>query len=256
MDSTLIELAEEPGLWIPQDPTSDTIVADGYCIVTWGTRATVERIRLTADAVPAALEVTRGLPGLERVTWWVGEQSTPPGLAEQLLAAGLEADDSTPELTSLTIASRPAGEPAVEVRRVTTFEDYARAIELDWEVWNLAADVRETRRAKAAEHWELIVADGRVGHYLAFVDSEPAGFGRAVFTPSAAILLGGATLPSARGRGVYTALVHARWDEAVERGTPRIMVSAGAMSAPILERLGFTPVGKVRLLVDRLHARD
>ena len=68
--------------------------------------------------------------------------------------------------------------------------------------------------------------------------------------------MGGATLPSARGHGVYTALVHARWDEAVERGTPRIMVSAGAMSAPILERLGFTPVGKVRLLVDRLHARD
>jgi hypothetical protein len=46
--------------------------------------------------------------------------------------------------------------------------------------------------------------------------------------------------------------VHARWDEAVERGTPRIVVSAGAMSAPILLRLGFAPIGHVRLLTDRL----
>jgi GNAT superfamily N-acetyltransferase len=255
MQSTLIELAEEPGLWIPQDPTSDTILADGYVIVTWGKRATVERIRLAADAVPAAIEATRALSGMERITWWVGEHSTPAGLAEQLLAAGLEPDADAPELTSLTIASRPAGEPAVEVLRVTTFDDYLRAIELDWEVWNLPADVRETRHAKAAEHWQMIVADGRVRHYLAFVDGEPAGFGRAVFTPSAAILMGGATLPAARGRGVYTALVHARWDEAVERGTPRIAVSAGAMSAPILERLGFTPIGKVRLLVDRFSGQ-
>jgi GNAT superfamily N-acetyltransferase len=255
MESTLIELAEEPGLWIPQDPTSDTILADGYVVVTWGKRATVERIRLQADAVPAALAMTRALPGLDQVTWWVGEHSTPAGLAEQLLAAGLEPDKDAPELTSLTIGSRPAGEPAIEVLRVTTFEDYLRAVELDWEVWNVSADVRETRQAKAAEHWRMIVADGRVSHYLALVDGEPAGFGRAVFTPFAAILMGGATLPAARGRGVYTSLVHARWAEAVERGTPRITVSAGAMSAPILQRMGFMPVGKVRLLVDRLNGR-
>ena len=64
--------------------------------------------------------------------------------------------------------------------------------------------------------------------------------------------MGGATLPAARGRGVYTSLVHARWDEAVERGVPRLVVSAGPMSAPILERLGFLRLGGVRLLRDRL----
>ena len=61
-------------------------------------------------------------------------------------------------------------------------------------------------------------------------------------------MLGGAMLPEARGRGVYTSLVHARWAHAVERGAPRLVVSAGPMSAPILERLGFEPIGKVRLL--------
>ena len=252
MRSTLIELAEEPGLWIPGDPTSDTILADGYCVVTWGRTATVERIRLAADGVAPALEATRALPGLDRVTWWVGEHSTPGDLAEQLLAAGLEVDPETPGLTSLMIAARPAGEPEVQVLRVETFEDYLRAVELDWEVWGLPEDLRAERRAKAPEHWRMILADGRTGHYLALIDGEPAGFGRAVFTPSAAILMGGATLPSARGRGIYTALVHARWEDAVERGIPRITVSAGAMSAPILEKLGFEPIGHVRLFVDRL----
>ena len=84
------------------------------------------------------------------------------------------------------------------------------------------------------------------------MDGEPAGFARAVFTREAAILLGGSTLPWARGRGVYTSLVHARWRETVERGLARIAVSAGPMSAPILERLGFEAIGKVRLLRDRL----
>ncbi len=253
MRETLLELAEEPGLWIVPDPADETILGDGYCLVSWGRRATVERIRL--GDVPGALAQARALArerAIDEVTWWVGERSTPPGLAGQLLELGLIPDDDTPELTSLTIDRRPAGGPAVEVRRVSTFPDYVRAVELEWEVWNLPAEAREERRARAREHWRLLVADGRTGHYLALLEGRPAGFGRAVFTPHAAILLGGATLPSARGRGVYTALVHARWDEAVERGTPRIAVSAGAMSAPILARLGFEPIGRVRLLTDRL----
>ena len=56
---------------------------------------------------------------------------------------------------------------------------------------------------------------------------------------AAALLIGGATLPEARGRGVYTSLVHARWQAAVERGMPRLVGQRRAESAPILERLGF-----------------
>jgi hypothetical protein len=73
-----------------------------------------------------------------------------------------------------------------------------------------------------------------------------------VFAPAAGILMGGSTLPAARGRGVYTSLVHARWDATVARGVPRLAVSAGRMSGPILERLGFEPIGKVVLLRDSL----
>jgi hypothetical protein len=56
--------------------------------------------------------------------------------------------------------------------------------------------------------------------------------------------------PEARGRGAYRALVRARWDDAAERGTPALTVHAGALSRPILERLGFVTVGDVTCLLD------
>jgi GNAT superfamily N-acetyltransferase len=59
-------------------------------------------------------------------------------------------------------------------------------------------------------------------------------------------------LESARGRGVYRSLVRARWDHAVERGTPALTVQAGRMSRPILERLGFQFITPVRVFVDDL----
>lgn len=252
MDATLLELSEEAGLWLPPDPQGETILGDGWCLITWGRHAAVERIRL--GDVEAAVAEVRELArerGIGEVTWWVGELTTPAGLAENLLALGLEPDPDQPHLTSLTIAARPAGEASVEVRRVETFDDYLRALELDWEVWNVPAEDREERRAAAPARWDSL-ADGRVSHYLAYLDGEAAGFGRVAFTPVAGLLLGGAVLPHARGRGAYTALVHARWDEAVERGTPRLIVGAGAMSAPILERLGFERIGAIRVLRDQI----
>jgi hypothetical protein len=46
--------------------------------------------------------------------------------------------------------------------------------------------------------------------------------------------------------------VHARWNDTVERGVPRLTVGAGRMSAPILEGLGFKAIGKILLLRDTL----
>ena len=48
--------------------------------------------------------------------------------------------------------------------------------------------------------------------YLAYLDGEPVGFGRAVFAPAAGSCWAARRCPTARGRGVYTSLVHARWD--------------------------------------------
>ncbi len=252
---TMLELAEEPGLWVPLATTSDLVVGDGYVVVTGIRDATVERIRLDDATVEVALAEVRELGrtrGLDHVTWWVGERSTPAGLASRLANLGLEPDPDLPQMTSLTIDHTPAGEQGLEVRRVGTVEEYLAALELDWDVWGTPADERAEQRKAQRETWPLIVERGDVSLYVAYVDGEPAGFGRVYFAPAAAMLLGGSVLPSARGRGAYRALVHARWREAVERGVPRISVSAGPMSAPILLRLGFEPIGTIRLLRDAL----
>ena len=254
VDAQMLELAEEAGLWMPRDPLGERIDGDGWSMVTWGRRASVERIRL--GDVEAAVAKVRELArerGIVEVNWWAGERSTPAGFADTLLELGLEPDPDQPHLVSLVCDSPPAGEATVEVRRVESLEDYRRALELDWEVWGVPADDREERRAAVPARWKSLAdGDGSSTHYLAYVDGEPVGFGRVVFTPAAGLLMGGSTLPSARGRGVYTSLVQARWDEAIERGTPRLVVGAGPMSAPILERLGFRRIGSIRVLRDAL----
>ena len=87
--------------------------------------------------------------------------------------------------------------------------------------------------------------------YLAYVDGRPVARGSAAFGERGVTLFGGSTLPEARGRGAYRAVVAARWEDAVARGTPLLVTQAGPMSRPILGRLGFREVCEIRILVDR-----
>jgi GNAT superfamily N-acetyltransferase len=57
-------------------------------------------------------------------------------------------------------------------------------------------------------------------------------------------------LPVYRGRGVYRALVRARWDAALARGTLALVTQAGQMSRPILQRLGFRTLRESREFLD------
>jgi hypothetical protein len=76
--------------------------------------------------------------------------------------------------------------------------------------------------------------------------------GTVTYTAHGAVLNGGSTVPHARGRGAYRALVRARWEAAAGRGTPAVVTQASSMSRPILERLGFRIVGAIRILLDEL----
>ena len=155
-------------------------------------------------------------------------------------------------MTTLGITRRPAGQATAEVRRVATPAEFLEALEIDWEAFAVPASSwpngagRRSRRGRRS--WPT---EARAPTSPPSTES-PAGFARAVFTPGAALLMGGATLARARRRGVYTSTVLARWHEAVERGVPRLATSAGPMSAPVLERLGFARLGGVQVLRDRL----
>ena len=77
----------------------------------------------------------------------------------------------------------------------------------------------------------------------------PVAFAIADRSPVGLFLAGGATLPEARGRGCYRALVRARWDEAIGARPPGLAVQAQyESSAPILRRLGFVETATIHTL--------
>jgi GNAT superfamily N-acetyltransferase len=105
-------------------------------------------------------------------------------------------------------------------------------------------------RRVAPTRWESYVSRGVSLRFLASIDDEPVAAGQCLVTELGLFLSGSTTLPEARGRGAYRALVQARWDEAVGRGTPALVIGAGAMSRPILERVGFEPLCQLNVLLD------
>ena len=58
-------------------------------------------------------------------------------------------------------------------------------------------------------------------------------------------------LPCARGQGAYRAILAARWAEVERLGKEGLVIHAGMMSRPILERCGFEVVGQLELFLDR-----
>src|SRR6185437_4704809 len=155
-------------------------------------------------------------------------------------------------LTGMTCAAEPPASPQIELRRIETPEQYLEAIAVDWEVWDVPETERVERRATAAASFTEDMSSGVAHHWAAFDDGRAVGFGRALDMEDGVALMGGAVLPEARGRGVYRALVHARWLHAAARGTPLLVVQAGPMSAPALDGLGFERHGEIHLFSDRL----
>jgi predicted GNAT family acetyltransferase len=77
--------------------------------------------------------------------------------------------------------------------------------------------------------------------YVAYADNKPVSSAWMFFHEGSqfASLWGGSTLEDYRGRGLYTALVALRAQEAIQRGASFLTVDASPMSQPILANLGF-----------------
>jgi len=256
--ATPLELCEDFVLHIPPRRDLQTVVTAGYACVPRGPGGTVvQRIRLAdAGEIHSAVEQTRAIAReaeRSRVMWWVGELSTPDDIVDLLAAEGLQPDEDEPLLASLALDKPPGGAPPpVEIVRVETLADFTAAQELDLITTGVPADEREAMLEGNRAHWDTVREQGILQSYLARVDGRAVAFARSAFGAAGVALLGGGTLEAERGNGYYTALVHARWHDAVERGTPLLCIQAGAMSRPILEGLGFEHLGEIRILVDHL----
>src|SRR5436305_3094176 len=202
-----------------------------------------QRFRLRDDEVEAAREEIHGLlraRGRTACSWEVGSSATPADLVERLLDLGLVDDEPTPLAVGMVLTEPPAQGPVeVEVRRAMTDAEHLAA----GRIAAVAFGLPEPTEARPEDDPNNVV-------YLAYVDGEPVARGSASFGEHAVSLFGGSTLPDARGRGAYRALVAARWEDAVARGTPVLVTQAGPMSRPILARLGFREVCEIRILVD------
>ena len=215
--------------------------------------ATVQRVRLREEEVEGAVEEIRALlsqRGRAGAEWELGESRTPTDLVERLGRLGIHPDEDEPVAIGMVLRG-PLAEPppdGVTARRVESLDELVLARRIQHEAFGITGDDPEPDRAP-----DDYAAEGVGGStFLAFVDGEPVAAAYAAYTPAGLLLFGGATLPVARGRGAYRALVAARAAEASARGTPVLVTHAGQMSQPILERLGFERLARIDRLLDVL----
>ena len=244
----VLELAENANTYTPLGPNDERIVTNRY--VLWMGRGgephwnVAQRFRLQAHEIEEVRAEIHGLlreRGRTGCTWEVGSHATPEGLVDRLLALGLVDDDPTALAIGMVLTEAPAQGPVdVEVRRAESDEDQLAADQIAAVAFG--GPVPTEARPRENDPNNVV--------YLAYVDGKPVARASGAFGEHGVSLFGGSTLPEARGRGAYRALVAARWEDAVARGTPILVTQAGPMSRPILAQLGFREVCEIRILLD------
>jgi hypothetical protein len=251
IDAELLEYAETPDRFAPiPEASSVTRFDDGrICIVQGATWAGISGLRVRESELDGVIaRVHELVPADKRQAWWIGPSTQPANIVELLQARGFRPAEDGSELRAMVLtAPPPEPAPGVAVHRVETFEDYVVSREVQWDAFDVPEERRELQRAHLRPEFEESQQHGTPLTFLALLDGKPAATGMAIASDRGVFLIAGSTAAWARGRGLYRALVRARWDYAVERGTPALVTEALVdTSYPILQRLGFTEVCTIR----------
>lgn len=173
--------------------------------------------------------------------WKVFSHDYPPNLVERLAARGFETEESETILVldMANLSGALTQPPRHDIRRVTDPAGVKPLLDVQAEVWGEDNSGHVDRLT-----WELENAPDYISLYGAYVDDKLVASAWTHFTPDSqfASLWGGSTLEAYRGKGVYTALVAARVQEAVGRGRRFLTIDASDMSRPIVEKLGFVAI--------------
>jgi hypothetical protein len=219
------------------------------CVIQSANWASVSAPRVGADEIPELLAQTRALiPRGKLVTWWIGPSARPTDIVERLRAAGLtDPADRVTRAIGLVLTEAPAElPPGVEVHRIETYDDFVAAREVQGDAFETPPGRREENRRRFRADFAESMAVGIPVGFLATLGGRPAAAAMSIPSPRGVFLVGGSTALWARGRGLYRALVRARWDDAVARGTPALVTQATPeTSYPILKRLGFEEVCEI-----------
>jgi hypothetical protein len=254
IDERLREFAQNPDrfTWLSSDV--ERYADERVCVIQGTVWAGVSGVRVQEGEVEALVAEVRGRVSPEKqLVWWLDPGTRPADLHERLLALGLrEPHDRGALLHALVcVTAPPTGPTSVEVVRVETFDEHLEAVAVMWEAFETPPERRDQQRPHLRSEFGAARSSGVPVTFLARVDGRPAGVGRSIYSDRGVFLIAGAVLPWARGRGVYKALVRARWDDAVARGTPALVTEAIVdTSYPILTHLGFVEVATIRRLED------
>lgn len=169
--------------------------------------------------------------------WVVYDHDQPAMLKQRLVTHGFEPD----EPAALMVLDLQAPPPALlkpvgaDVRRLASREQLEDVIAIEQQVWDANFS---WMRQRMGDHMEI---PGHLSIFVAYVDQEPACAGWTYYNLGGdfAGLWGGSTLPDRRKRGLYTAVLAARVQEAIERGYRFLTIEAGPMSRPIVAAHGF-----------------
>jgi acetyltransferase (GNAT) family protein len=228
-----------PAAYLPPAPGRSQIETARWLLIVGSDDAVLTGLRFDARETQAVLaDVRRRAPGRPIVV-----STDRPDLADAFHGLGFRdpAPPIGPTCTALALDHAPPPVDGIDVRRIETYDDFLAGLEIEDAVFGYS------RRAEAEAIYERRRRRPG-GEWLASYAGRAVAYGSAVAAPLGLYLSGGGTLPQARGRGAYRALVRARWDHAVELGTPALVVHAQEASRPILEQLGFEHVATIHEL--------
>lgn len=200
---------------------------------------------LTSATAPGAVgaEANRARSLGRELEWKVYDHDRPPELPTLLEHAGFRPDE--PEtLVVLDLEDRsgngtiPPGISVREVEDVGTFQDALVVSEAAFGPTGTAT----------LERFRTRLSDPTARLFVAYLGEHPVSAGRLELPPGRAFasLWGGGTVPEARHRGAYRALVHSRAERARRSGYRFLTVDARASSRPILKRLGFVALSGIQ----------
>jgi GNAT superfamily N-acetyltransferase len=171
--------------------------------------------------------------------WKYYEHDSPPDLKARLAASGFEIGE-TESIVALDLADLPEEllqSATHDLRKITDANQINEVMIVQDEIWQSDQDSLARRQLV----YEMQNVPDSISVYVVYADNQPVASAWIRFKDVScfASLWAGSTLPAYRRRGIYTAMLAIRAQEALKRGKRFLTVDAGEMSLPILEKLGF-----------------
>ena len=195
----------------------------------------VTMARLDQRSADAAIARVKERYGGRAFGWVTGPTTTPRDLPARLERSGFVVAERLAGM-ALTDLDRPIAAPPVRIEEVAP-RDAARESDMMARAYGMPREVNDLIIKLLGAQTRI-----RARGYFAYEDGKAVAWSYLVYIPNTPIVLmgGAATVPEARGHGLYTALVKRRLDDARADGREAAVIQGDrTTSAPICAKLGF-----------------